>query len=155
MGLFDSKKRKKEEELMKLRRTKCDELLKVGFFGITNVPLDISIVAEYRENVEADIMEYLLLLEEGCGGNKVIYSAPHNSLGFHMMVSQAIASVMYHVYKLKEYDTKKNTIDALHNIIFSELSKKDSRFNNKECDFFAYKDWIIERLINKLDKNKN
>ena len=66
MGLFKSKKQK-EEELLQLRQAKCEQLIKIGFFGISKTPLDVTTVAEHKAEVEADIMDYLTMQEQLMG----------------------------------------------------------------------------------------
>ena len=66
MGLFKSKKQK-EEELLQLRQAKCEQLIKIGFFGISKTPLDVTTVAEHKAEVEADIMDYLIMQEQLMG----------------------------------------------------------------------------------------
>ena len=149
MGLFKSKKQK-EEELLQLRQAKCEQLIKIGFFGISKTPLDVTTVAEHKAEVEADIMDYLIMQEQ-LMGKKLYFASPVAMLN-NFLMAQAIGSTMYHVYGLTGYADRKKTISALNSIIFGELLSKDSRFNTIEEDFFAYKDWITEKLTKELAK---
>lgn len=154
MGIFDSKK-KREEELLELRRAKCEELVKIGFFGISKKPLDITTVGKYRANVEEDVREYLLDFESIFGARK-LYNIDPRAFFATTMIAQAIGSVMYYVYELDGYDSKKNTIAALNSIVTSELFGaqlgRETKFSNLEDDFFAYKEWIVEKLIKEIEK---
>lgn len=149
MGLFKSKKQK-EEELLQLRQAKCEQLIKIGFFGISKNPLDVTTVAEHKAEVESDIMDYLIMQEQ-LMGKKLYFASPVAMLN-NFLMAQAIGSAMYHVYGLTEFADRKKSISTLNSIIFGELISKDSRFNTIEEDFFAYKDWITEKLKNELSK---
>ena len=107
-------------------------------------------VAEHKAEVEADIMDYLIMQEQ-LMGKKLYFASPVAMLN-NFLMAQAIGSAMYHVYGLTEFADRKKAISALNSIIFGELISKDSRFNTIEEDFFAYKDWITEKLKNELSK---
>ena len=142
---------KKQEIILSLRKEKCNELMKIGLFGIAKNPLDLETVAKYRDDIEKDILKYLTVQEDIFGGLKY-YSITPQMMGFDMQVSQAIGICMYYILDLSKFGEKEKIEDKVFGIIFCDLgaTKEDAHINTEVESYYDYHNWIEEELIKRL-----